>query len=90
MRYALRNQDKIAANFSPNGEKILARIKTSLDKELAEIADMESLWIKIDPHATPFPVLTIDDTGHTCGLISFYILGQKYDVVRLAFKEFIG
>ena len=81
MRLALRNQKKIASAYSP---EILERILKSLKKQFS---DNKSL----DVHdGKPYPTLIIDDCGHTCALIAFYVIQIKYDVYNLAFKEFIG
>lgn len=37
-----------------------------------------------------YPVLSINDAGHSFNLIAFYVLKKQYDVYKLAFKEFIG
>lgn len=83
MRYALRNKDKIKAHFEPWGKQMLQRITQSLDAAFkAGTYDIKQ--------AKPYEVLTVNDTGHTCGIIVFYVIGRMYDVYKLAFKEFIN
>lgn len=36
------------------------------------------------------PVLSINDLGHSFGLIEFYIIKKTYDVYILAFKRFVN
>lgn len=87
LRYALRNQDKIKAHFEPHGQEILDRIINSLDIHF----DREDPLKEIEESDTPpYKMIIINDTGHTCACISFYILGVSFDVCRLAFNEFIG
>jgi len=85
MRYALRNQHKISDAYGP---EMLKRIVVSLDeyfgKERKELG--AETW-ESDPR---YPILTIPDAGHTTNDICFYVIGQQYDVAKLAFKEFIG
>lgn len=86
MRYALRNQKKIEAAYSP---EMLKRIIDSLNEYFKNkyfIPGKDIQQIGNDQ----FQTLIISDTGHTVNLIAFYVLSIKYDVVRLAFKEFIG
>lgn len=85
MRYALRNKKKIEAAYPG----MLKRIISSLDKYFLNkyfIPGKDCKKIGTDQYET----LIIDDTWHTVNMIAFYVLGIKYDVVRLAFKEFIG
>lgn len=82
-RFALRNQSKIESHFD---KEVLDRILKSL-KEYFKTDVKES-----DIHKSPndkYKTLSINDAGHTCGLIVFYILDIKYDVYRLAFSEII-
>lgn len=87
MRYALRNQAKIKVHFEPHGQEVLDRIINSLDKHFERDNPLQE---SEDSDTPPYKMIIINDTGHTCACISFYILGVSYDVVRLAFNEFIG
>lgn len=87
MRFVLRNQSKIKAYYEPNGEEILNRIKESLNNAFASnnIEKYISNWDN-----EPYPVLCIDDAGHSFNQIAFYVIKKQYDIYYLAFKEFIG
>ena len=86
MRYALRNQHKITEAYSP---EILKRIIKSLDVFFSGATSLHTN-IHHDGGIDKYPTLIIDDAEHTTNTIVFYIIGSKYDVYRLAFKEFIG
>jgi len=88
MRYALRNQSKIKAHFEPNGQEILDRILKSLDSHFNKYQTIE--LIDQEPVRLDYPLLFINDEGHSCAMIAFHVLEIKYDIYRLAFKEFIG
>ena len=86
MRYSLRNQSKVAAAYSPD---MLKRIIDSLDAYFRNrpfIPGKDCNKIGNDQYET----LIIDDIGHTTNMIAFYVIEIKYDVLKLAFKEFIG
>lgn len=87
MRFALRNQEKIKAYFEPNGDEMLNRIKESLQIAFASgnVEQNISNW-----ENEPYPILCINDAGHSFNMIAFYVLKKQYDVYKLAFKEFIG
>lgn len=85
MRFALRNQDKIAAEL---GQDALDCIIKSLEKFLESGWSLERRvenW-----EGEKYPVFTIPQHDHTVNDVCFYVLDQTYDVVKLAFKEFIG
>ena len=87
MMWTLRNKHKIKAHFEPWGDEILARIENSLDETFT--ADNEKLDIeKVD--GEPYPILTVNDTGHSFGIIMFYVVKEMYGVYLLAFKEFVS
>lgn len=88
MRWALRRQDKIKAAFEPKGDEILTRIKKSLADAFANYKDIEQHIETVD--GEPYPLLCIDDAGHTFNMIVFYVVRKQYDVYTLAFKEFVG
>lgn len=62
---------------------MLQRITQSLD------AAFKKGDIEIEP-GEPYPLLVVNDVGHTFGIIIFYVVGRMYDVYKLAFKEFIN
>lgn len=88
MRFALRNQEKIKAHFEPNGDEILNRIKESLKNAFSSYDDIEKYIDDLENE--PYPILCIEDVGHSFNMIAFYVIKKKYDVYNLAFKEFIG
>lgn len=81
MRYALRNQQKIEAAYPGMLKRILDSLKSHFENH-------ES--IEIDDSGEQYPLIIISDVGHTVNMISFYVLEIRFDVYRLAFKEFIG
>ena len=85
-RYALRNKHKIIQHYNPGGDKILQRIILSLDNYFQKEVPEPYKLIEDEK----YPLLLIDDQGHTCALIVFYVIDIKFNVYRLAFKEFIG
>lgn len=84
MRYALRNKQKIKEAL---GEDILSRIISSLDDHFKKNPDKLETE---DMDNEPYPILLINDSGHSFIMIAFYVIDSKYDVCKLAFKEFIG
>ena len=84
MRYSLRNKSKIESAY---GEKFYKRLIDSLDQEFnnpnfnPELKEMEG---------EKYPVIDVNDAGHTCGLILFYVIRKTFDVYNLAFKEVIN
>lgn len=88
MRWALRNQDKIKEHFEPDGDEMLERLKKSLRNAFSTYENIEEC-IK-DWENEPYPVLCIEDAGHTFNMVAFYVIRKQYDVYTLAFKEFIG
>lgn len=79
-RYSLRNKHKIEKAYSA---KFLKRIIESLD----EAFNMNGLDIE---DSNPFPILIINDKGHTCGFVVLHVINQTFDVYNLAFKEIIN
>ena len=85
MRYSLRNHKKISETY---GDKFLIRLLNSLNEEFQPGINRE-LDIR-EVTGEPYSILTVDDTGHSCGLILFYVISKTYDVYNLAFKEVIN
>ena len=67
MRYALRNIEKIRSYFEPYGDEIIDRILKSLEDYFATTTGIEK-----DIVQDVRPVLSINDLGHSFGLIEFY------------------
>lgn len=84
-RFALRKQEKIKKEL---GDDLLKRMVDSLKKAFSTYSNIDDhieLW-----EGEPYPILTIDDSGHTSNMVAFYVIKKKFDVYTLAFKEFIG
>lgn len=84
-RYALRNKDKIKAHFEPKGQEVLSSIIKALDEHF-ENTELENFQF-IDDGVSKFKCLQIDCKSHKA--IRFHVIEVKFDVYRLAFKEFI-
>lgn len=82
-RYALRNQQKIKEVY---GTSVLERMKVSLDTYFKADDIKPEEWETNEP----YPIISIDDKGHSFGLICFYVTSVVYDVYHLAFKEFVS
>ncbi|MEQ3162088.1 hypothetical protein AAA214_02920 [Parabacteroides goldsteinii] len=86
MRYALRNQDKIRNAL---GEDLLLRLLESLKQGFELWGDNIDKQIEsVEGH--PYPLLTLNDAGHSNNVVAFYVIKKQYNVYTLAFKEFIG
>jgi len=66
------------------GENFLKRIISSLDEAF------ESNSFTIHKTDEKYHTLDINDNGHTCGLIVFYIIREQFDVYNLAYKEIVN
>lgn len=86
MRFALRKQKKIREQL---GQELLDRILLSLQKAFEHYGDMIDSQIE-EVEGYPYPILTVDDAGHTFNLVSFFVIRKQYDVYTVAFREFIG
>lgn len=84
MRYSLRNQNKIALAF---GDKFVRRLIASLEANFEDISIEE---LDIQKEYKPYPILCVNDIGHSCGLILFHVISKTYDVYNLAFKETVN
>ncbi len=84
MRFALRNQDKIAARFGDDylQDHILASLKSFFksvtEEELSDFVEQYS----DDAYAR----LRINDVADDDDMQEFYIIGREYDVLRLAYS----
>lgn len=84
MRYALRNQDKIAAAYSPDYLK--QHLIASLDWFFAMVdEDALSDYWRADTAECQYPILAINDTADENCMLEFAIIGRQYDVLKLAF-----
>lgn len=84
MRYALRNQDKIAAAYSP--EYLQQHLIDSLNKffEYVEEAELEDFWIVRIPNER-YQILRISDIADENCMLEFAIISRQFDVLKLAF-----
>lgn len=83
-RYALRNKDKLIAAF---GEQYYDRLILSLDNAFSKPIQPDDVQ-KAD--GEPYPLLVIEDQGHTSGVLVFYVVRVVYNVYNLAYKEGIS
>lgn len=84
MRYALRNKRKIVEHFNPKGVEVLNGLIKSLDDHFKANGTI------VLSDGEPFKTLTINNTGDQSAFIVFHVIGIRFDVYRLAFKEFIS
>lgn len=84
MKFVLRNQDKIAAEY---GQEILDRIVDSLEAHFKPNMILRDLY---DMPGEPYKLFIIPDIGHTVNDIAFYFIRFENGAHRVAFKEFIG
>lgn len=88
MRWRLRNKEKIKDFFSPNGDKMVARMELAISNFFK---DHENFSIEKDCtiiEGNQFPVIIADDPDVDLGEIWFYVISVRYDVVLLAYKTF--
>ncbi len=90
MRYALRNQDKISAEYSPKYLK--EHIIASLDRFFSSIQSMEDYEVYIaiigEKYSTgqrDYDILRINDAIEMNSMIEFAWIGTQYDIIKLAF-----
>jgi hypothetical protein len=81
MRYALRNKKKIKESLGVN---VLKNIIASLDAEFSSTKEFEMLGDE------KYKMIAVNDLNRTCGIIIFYVIEARYDVLKLAFKEFVS
>lgn len=84
MRYALRNQEKIAAAYSPDYLK--QHLIASLDRFFATVDEDALLeYWRINTFVQPYPILRINDVADADCMLEFAIIDRQYDVLKLAF-----
>jgi hypothetical protein len=86
MRYALRNQEKIAAAYST--DYLQQHIIASLYKYFANTSDevIEDALEFQTINGKEYQVLQINDIEDERCMFEFVIIGRKYDVFRLAYN----
>lgn len=87
MRYALRNQDKIAAAYSR--DYLQQHILQSLDSAF-EITPTESIEEALSLefqtiNGKEYQVLRVNDLADDDSMLEFAVVGWQYDVLHLAF-----
>lgn len=86
MRFVLRNQQKIKDAL---GDELLQRILKSIRQGFEQYGNgIEKEIETAEGH--PYPLLILNDAGHSFNVIVFYVVKKQYDVYTLAFKEFVG
>lgn len=88
MRYALRNQDKIAAVFDEDYLK--NHIIQSLDRFFANNDnDCFIKSVELDTYQAEsgesYTVLRVNDIADDNAMLEFAVIGQQFDVLKLAF-----
>lgn len=87
MRYSLRNKQKIAAVYSEDylNKHIVAsldRYFTQSDEQITDDAMQEFLKTA---NGDEYPLLRVNDVADEKAMIEVAVVGQQYDVLRLAF-----
>lgn len=84
MRYALRNQNKIAAAYG--ADYLQQNLINSLNR-FFETVDEDALndyWVLTVP-GEPFPILRINDMADDNCMVEFAVINKQYDVLQLAY-----
>lgn len=87
MRYSLRNKQKIAATYSEGylNKHIIASLDkyfTQSDEQITDDAMQEFLKTS---NGAEYPLLRVNDVADEEAIIEVAIVGQQYDVLKLAF-----
>ncbi len=87
MRYSLRNKQKIAAAYSE--DYLNKHIIASLDKYFAQsdeqITDDAMQEFLKTANGAEYPLLRVNDVADEKAMIEVAVVGQQYDVLKLAF-----
>lgn len=85
MRYALRNQDKIAATYS--ADYLQQHLIASLDDFFAKAQTgvIEETLEYQNINGKEYQLLRINDTADERCMLEFVVIGRQYDVFQLAF-----
>ena len=78
----LRNKDKIKAVL---GDEKLNRIKDSINALKNSNKDIEPEKIE----GSKYDLIIIDDVSGIDSMIVFYVIESKFNIYKIAFKEFI-
>lgn len=84
MRYALRNQDKIAAAYSEDylREHVNASLNNFFAKTLTQKIEDTLEYQTIN--GKEYQVLRINDIADVRCMLEFVVIGRQYDVLRIA------
>ncbi|MCM1075985.1 MAG: hypothetical protein NC411_01330 [Bacteroides sp.] len=84
MRYALRNQDKIANSYSK--EYLNQHLLASLNQffKVVDEDDLDDYWI-INTTEYKYPILRINDLADNNVMLEFAVIDRQLDVFKLAF-----
>lgn len=87
MRYSLRNKQKIAAAYSEDylNKHIIASLDkyfTQSDEQITDDAMQEFLKTA---NGAEYPLLRVNDVADEKAMIEVAVVGQQYDVLKLAF-----
>ena len=88
MRSSLRNKEKIATAYSE--EYLKEHIVASLDRYFAnnseeQITDDAMQEFYTTSNGSEYPLLRVNDVADENSMIEVAIVGQQYDVLKLAF-----
>jgi len=78
----LRNQHKIKAAL---GDEKLKRLKDSISEVMNSDKQIEPQQID----GSEYDIIMIDDVSGIDSMIVFYIIEAKFNIYKIAFKEFI-
>lgn len=87
MRYALRNQEKIASAYGTDylQQHIIASLykyfADASEEEIEEVLEYQTI------NGKEYQVLQINDVADEDAMFEFVIVGRQYDVFRLAFND---
>ena len=83
MRYALRNQDKIAKALGD--DYLTNHLIASLDCFFRLVGDDVIYYFRIDTGETKYPILRINDINFDGAMLEFAVIERKFDVLKLAY-----
>lgn len=87
MRYALRNQEKIAAVYSNDylQQHIIASLKYAFENTPTEVFE-EALTVEYQTiNGKNYQIIRVNDLADNDAMLEFAVVGRQYDVLKLAF-----
>lgn len=87
MRYSLRNKQKIAAVYSEDylNKHIVASLDRYFTKSDEKITDDAMQEFLKTANGAEYPLLRVNDVADEKAMIEVAVVGQQYDVLKLAF-----